>query len=114
VKAFLRSFFNQFQVSTIIDFLPGSEKTKKEKKMKVLQNWNLCHGFAIRFAIIGEMVKCKKLVEYSIMFILPPGLVIQMTTALQLEGLVTKKPRKTPYTMAPQAVSVCQVINYAS
>jgi hypothetical protein len=35
---------------------------------------------------------------------LSPGLIIQLTTALQLEGLVTKKPRLTKYTIKPQAV----------
>lgn len=32
------------------------------------------------------------------------GLIIQLTTALQLEGLATKKPRLTKYTMKPQGV----------
>lgn len=38
------------------------------------------------------------------MHFLSPGLIIQLTTALQLEGLVTKKPRLTKYTIKPQAV----------
>jgi hypothetical protein len=38
------------------------------------------------------------------------GLLIQLASALQLEGLVTKKPRVTKYTMKPQAVS----LNYLS
>ncbi|CRL05660.1 CLUMA_CG018695, isoform A [Clunio marinus] len=51
--------------------------------MKFSQNWNLCQGFAIRIVVIG--------------------LLIQTITALQLEGLVTKKPRVSKYTMKPQA-----------
>ncbi|XP_070503636.1 lysosome-associated membrane glycoprotein 5 [Chironomus tepperi] len=47
--------------------------------MKNLQYWNLWHGFAVL------------------------GLLIQVTLALQLEGLVTKKPRVSKYTMKPQA-----------
>lgn len=33
-----------------------------------------------------------------------------MTTALQLEGLVTKKPRVSKYTVKPQAVNSCNLI----
>ena len=34
-----------------------------------------------------------------------------MITALQLEGLVTQKPRKTKYTLKPTAVSTINLIN---
>lgn len=51
--------------------------------MKIFENRNLCLGFAVQFAIIG--------------------LIIQTATALQLDGLVTKKPRVSKYTTKPQA-----------
>lgn len=84
--------------------------------MKILQNWNLCHGFAARFAILGEMSALARV--YSVLNTVnnySSGLVIQMTSALQLDGLVTKKPRVSKYTMKPQAVNPTSALfHYAS
>lgn len=70
--------------------------------MKILQNWNSC---AARLAILGEISARTASLRVLTVWIVPKGLIIQMATALQLEGLVTKKPRVSKYTLAPKAVS---------
>lgn len=74
--------------------------------MKISQNWSLCQSYAARLAILGEFVAWISLLYALMPRITPAGLVIQMAAALQLEGLVTKKPRVSKYTMKPQAVNL--------
>lgn len=76
--------------------------------MKILQIWSLCESYAVRLAILGEINSLIAQLRVLMIYLSHAGLIIQMTTALQLEGLVTKKPRVSKYTMKPQAVNKLQ------
>lgn len=81
---------------------------RKKITMKILKNLHFYHGFIEKVIVFGKLdeklqnfdeIWSRVLIKFSI-----PGVVLQLTAAIQLEGLVTKKPRVSKYTMKPQVV----------